>query len=164
MSRLALLLVFMLVELSVADNSWCSTEDGFFFLSGQCFKYFHDEPETGHVNISKAFCEDNGLTLAHPHDVIGLRSYLLQKYGYAACWLNAQRFDDNTYFTWLDNNAKLGEDSPYWCGNHPTTERDCVILLVKNDWANKCPTQPLHSMKCDSPSNLKFRTLCEKVN
>ncbi|CAL4098251.1 unnamed protein product, partial [Meganyctiphanes norvegica] len=61
-------------------STGCPVEDGFLKFSGQYFKYLNRDDGYPQSNMATAAarCEKLNLTLAHPNDIIGTRSCLLE--------------------------------------------------------------------------------------
>ncbi|CAL4205922.1 unnamed protein product, partial [Meganyctiphanes norvegica] len=138
----------------------CPTEDGFFYQSSsnQCFKYFGEERYN--FNEAAERCESESLTLPHAYDAVGLRWYMLERYGNPtpAPWLNAIRVGNTTDFIWQDNNVIITSQNPLWIQGRPgNNNENCLILAVNPRTISSQPNRPYYNILCSLPSHL----LCE---
>ncbi|CAL4066342.1 unnamed protein product [Meganyctiphanes norvegica] len=131
------------------------------FISTQCFTTLRDHPSNW--TEAEKWCQSQGLVLAEPSDtaVVPLRRFLLQRYGEASFWVNANGHQRK--FMWGRANKALEVDSPLWSPGHPgdrVTPLHCLSLLSwKDDW-KRSPLQPYHSEECSNTFNYP---LCERL-
>ncbi|CAL4153939.1 unnamed protein product, partial [Meganyctiphanes norvegica] len=95
----------------------------FYYPSGQCFWF---DPEVRHTwEGAKNLCESKGLNIAHPNDVVGLRSYMVQSYGknengWHDTWINALRDNRTNNFICQNHFDIITPEYPYWFTGEPS--------------------------------------------
>ncbi|CAL4149539.1 unnamed protein product, partial [Meganyctiphanes norvegica] len=130
-----------------------------FCVYSQCFTLIADVKRNW--TDAKAKCEEEGLILAEPSDLVAvpLRRYLVEKYDHAEAWLGAQ--GDGSKFVWQHSGTALMNDSPLWdvTASSNAGNNNCVELDVNKGEYDADSGKPYDISGCTA----NFYTLCEII-
>ncbi|CAL4160929.1 unnamed protein product, partial [Meganyctiphanes norvegica] len=137
----------------------------YFRVLSQCFRLFDDKHRSWEE--SKAYCEGDGLALAHPKHALDLRKYIVDRYGDKYVWLDAR--GDDTALVWEDTDDYISNTDALWFPGQPgsrVTTAYCLLLTSNEENMNDNPAQVLYTYICSSTENksgLGLYALCEYV-
>lgn len=143
----------------------CDTDDGFFKLSNQCFKAYHDQNTTWPTATS--FCESEGLVLAEPKDDVAadLQSYLNEEYGSKTYWVNGKGTGPKVY--WQRSEEEVSPSGDLWIfdgpGEYSTRDPYCLILFATDNSMRRFAGRPYDTTECNNEWQKQRTPLCERL-